>query len=235
MLNRRRGLTLTEVLIASVLALMVGLLGLSLLRLMSKASRETTSSYLISRDLEDFQRILRNDLQQTALASIQVLPLEGKAAPLPSLSCLTCLDAAGKPVLGEDGRPEWSGWVVYRLLASDKGAARLERRVIRRSGALPDLCPNLGASTSESRTLLTNLLPPGIAVASAPPQSTGFQARFVRVGGQGNYELSDQNPARSQDPRGNTRLVEVQVSLVEGLESSTPSFLQIPIRVSPRY
>ncbi len=235
MLPGRRGLTLVEILIASALALMVGLLALSLFRLVGKASRETTSSYLISRDLEDFQRILRSDLQQTALASIQVLPLEGKAAPLPSLSCLTCLDSAGSPTLSEDGRPEWTGWVVYRLLVSGSGPARLERRILRRTGALPDLCPSPDGPTQEARTLLTNLLPPGQELPGVPRGGTGFRARFLRTGPQGNYELSDQNPARSQDPRGNTRLVEVQLSLVEGLETANPSFLQIPIRVSPRY
>lgn len=229
------GVTLIEVLLASALALVVGLTALSIFRLLHKATRETSSSYVISRDLEEAQRNLRADLRETALASVRLVPQkQGPAA----LACVTSVNEQGRPQLSPSGTPEWCGWVFYRLLTQPGQPARLERRLVRRPGSLPDVPASFNENSGQARVLLTEVAPPDFQ--SLGPAG-GFELSFLRLDPDGRYQNSPTNPAlvtagisglRISD---NTRLIEVRLAVVEGLSTSTPSFLQIPIRVCPRY
>lgn len=233
------GVTLIEILLASALSLVVSLTALSVFRLLHKATRETSDSYVISRDLEEAQRNLRADLRETALASLRMVPQrQGPAA----LACVTSINEQGRPQLSPSGTPEWCGWVFYRLLTQPGQPARLERRVVRRAGALPDVPASFDENSGEARVLLTEVAPPDFtAEAISLGPAGGFELSFLRLGPDGRYQNSPTNPAlvtagisglRISD---NTRLIEVRLAVVEGLSTSTPSFLQIPVRVCPRY
>lgn len=243
----RRGFSLIEILLGSAITLALALVALSVFRLLGQASRETTSSYLISRDLEEAHRILRTDLRQTALASVRIYPRTGTKIP-PSLTCISALDNTGVVRLGEDGVPDWQAWVTYRLLV-DGNRGRLVRSVRQRPGSLATIAPipDLSAPSGDSRTILNNVVVPGTTIQyPGAPIVTGdwggFHPSFVRLNDNGEYEYSNFNPAQvtageapGQSIDGNTFLVQVRLAVADSQNPTKVSYLELPIRVSPRF
>jgi prepilin-type N-terminal cleavage/methylation domain-containing protein len=243
------GFTLLEVMIASSIALILGLVAMSFFKLIRQASVETTGSYLISRDLEEAVKVLRNDLRQTALASVRIYSNPSGPVP-PSLTCVTAQDAGTGIHLNEDGQPEWTGWVTYRLEAGKSGAASLIRTVTPRKGAIPDVAPmpNIGPAVGDSKVLLNQLAPPNssIEVEGGTNISTGltggFSASFVRLDGSNSYKNSKWSPVEvtsgaepSLSQTGNTGLIEVKLALLQNAGTADASYIEIPVRVAPRY
>ena len=73
---RAWGLSLIELLISMSIAIVIGLMAVAIFRMLGQASRETTSSYLISRDFEEAVRI------RTEEKGEQPQPLESPVNPV---------------------------------------------------------------------------------------------------------------------------------------------------------
>lgn len=238
-----------EVLIASSIALVLGLVAVSFFKLIRQASVQTTSSYLISRDLEEAVKVLRNDLRQTALASVRIYSNPTGPVP-PSLTCVTAEQTGNGIHLNEDGQPEWTGWITYRLESGKSGRASLIRTVTPRNGAIPNVAPlpNMGPASGDSKVLLNELAPPSVTIPVQGGSSIstgptgGFTASFVRLDAANSYLNSKYSPVEvtagidsSLKQSGNTRLIEVKLALLQNAGTADASYIEIPVRVAPRY
>lgn len=247
---RASGLSLIELLISMSIAIVIGLMAVAIFRMLSQASRETTSSYLISRDFEEAVRILREDLRFTNLGAVRVY--DGTKNSPPALTCPSAMLPGQAVTLNEDGYPQWQGSVVYRLeLSGDKQSASLIRTFLPQKGFLPQVIPAplTGPPSGESKVLLTDLIPPNATVSTkdgdlSSGSTGGFGAYFLHKNAQGQFFRSTVNPiqtdgGQSPDPNvdqtSSTRLVEVQLWLRTGSDKSNYSSIKVPLQVAVRY
>ncbi len=176
-------------------------------------------------------RLLRNELQSTALASIKAYPESGGTTS--GLSCVSAFNKDGKFTVNGYGVPLWQKHVFYSL-GSDGSLSRWQQ-VIDKPNLLPTpstVDPSqLG---SDGRAVMNGLLPPNKVASTYYPATKfgGFEINFVRRTA-GVDSLSQVNPTNSNDYGSHTKLVQVTLRTFE--DRGEPDFSEISFRVCPRY
>jgi type II secretory pathway pseudopilin PulG len=226
-LEIKRGFTLIEIIVYFGLSVVALGIIVSIFAVAHRTQRQTYSQYLVGGSLSSTIRIIRRELQVTALSSIV------SQQDAPGFSCASAYDNEGQFVINGYGVPHWQKSVFYHL---DEGS------LIRWSKDMPEgnFLP-LPSSTSPSevdasqgRSLMSGLLPVNQAVGEFYPGSTygGLELSYVRREDRQD-SLSKVNPRDSEDYDSHTRLVEVTLRTFE--DRSDPDYSEITFRVCPRY
>lgn len=231
-LKRARGATLIELVIYFGLsALALGLI-VSIFKVAQRTQQQTYSQYLVGGKLSSTIRLLRRELQATALASISVYP-DDTGTGQPGLSCVSAYSEEGEFVVSGYGVPDWQKYVYYSL--GNNGSLSRWKGSLPEGQVLPVPSVTLPSELgSDGSSIMPGLLPPNQDVGdfhSASPFG-GFEVSFLRLEN-GRYTTTQVNPANSTDYENHTRLVQVTLRTYE--ERSQPDFSEITFRVCPRY
>lgn len=243
-----RAFTLIEILIASVLTLVLGLVIASLFVTVSHMMAVSTSSYLISRDLTLGVEQIRRDLKETALGSINV-----KNSSNPSVSFVTAYDADDKLSLDSQGAPVWQGWVHTTLDFSSTDGNALTGNLVnwyeypQSPMTFPVLSRQNGAtipSSAKKKVILRDVVRPGAILKDVQdgdiqlPDNDGFSVKFLSLKN-GDYLPTDLNPsvptAKGGDIQGNTSLVEVTLRTYAKSNTGRSDTIGLRFRLSPRF
>lgn len=237
---RTRGLALVNLLVAMCIGLVVALTAAGVFRLLTRMETETSTSYVLARDVGEAIRQIRLDLRETALASIRTSDS--------AVSFVSARDDAGAFAVGATGGPLWKRHVYYTLSAS-KGslAGELIRWEVAAEMELPQIATGLPTGNSR-RTLLTNVAAPNATLTGVGAKGSiqtgsrgGFDVQFVRSGAKG-YETSAWNPAQvSLEEAGslgfseNTRMLRVALAVYETSQTGAADYFSVSFYVTPRY
>ena len=225
---KQRGLTLIEMVVyCAVSAVVVGMIT-SLYIVLNRTQQQTYASYLMGGRISSAIRVLRRDIQATALSTIQAYPDQA------ALSFASAYDEDGKFTLGDYGSPHWQKHVYYNL--NSKGELIRWWAPITDKNYLPlPATSDPSAVSSNAKGLTEGLVAPKQAVKGLhdPTPFGGFDVNFVRRD-EGVDSLSRVNPKDSKDFDTHTRLVEITMKTVEGSESE-PIYSSLKFRVCPRY
>lgn len=252
MRGRRRGFTLVEIIVASSMALVIGLTIASLFRMVQSMSLATGTAYLVSRDVQEGVRQLRRDLMETALATVRPSHPAVNRGSAPGVSMASARDDSGRLILGEAAAPRWQRWVVYTLQV-ETGA--LTGNLVRYEKPAPMLLPQvapdaLSGSAGTDRVVIRGVAAPNVTLPGVGTEGSigtdadgGFDVEFLRLEGRGaSYTTSPWNPAqvttgqaKGLDFTGNTRLVQVRLQVYEVSGTGKPSYLDLVFRVTPRF
>lgn len=238
----RRGFSLVEILVYAGLSVIVALAVASLFVVGRRSGAQAASSYLLGRTTDEAVRVLREDLQAAPLGSVRI-----DARP----SSLSFLSAApvngGAMVMGQFGVPAWQKRVSYTLV-TEGGVGRLVRWEEPFDGRLPvpAATPAARPGTS-SRVVLHQVVAPGASVegAEVDPVWGGFRPRFVLYEGswgRGKESLTTTNPMVTTAGAGGrarlqalTRLLDVQLQVLQPSGMGRQDFVSVRFRVHPRY
>lgn len=228
--SKSGGFTLIELIIYfGISALALGVI-VSLFALAQRTQRQTYGQYLVGGSLSSTIRLMRRELQATALASVKLYPNpDGN----PGLSCASAYDQKGEFSINAYGVPNWQKHVFYHL--NNDGSLVRWSKPMATLNFLPhatDTSPS--AVESDARSIMSGTLPPNTSVANFHPGTKfgGLEVSFVRRN-KGVDTLSQVNPADSKDYESHTRLIEVTLRTYE--ERSEPDFSEVTFRVCPRY
>lgn len=257
-MRKRFGITLLEVMIYVVLALLAALAVGALFSLGRSAQKTTLTGYLVSGQTDTALRWIRRDLTETALVSLRTYPSPAQPAQPPGCSMVSGRTVSGKDnpplVVSQYGRPLWSKNVFYSLLPESDGRVG---KLVRWEKALSDsekdfipraatTMPNAFANDATRRILLRQVLLPNQKVTNLQDnpnyqtdQYGGFRVQFVqRVGGSdGPEQLSPICPGDTSQPQeaaNHTRLVSVRLEILSD-DKYRPAFYQLEFKVCPRY
>lgn len=229
--KRYSGFTLIEIIVyCGLSALALGII-VSLFAVAQRTQQQTYSGYLVGGSLASTVRLLRNELQSTALASIQAYPEAGGGSP--GMSCSSAYDKDGKFTINGYGVPLWQKHVFYHL--DNSGALFRWKQAIDKPTLLPTPSTTLPSTlATDGSSIMSGLLPPNKAVDKFYPGSKfgGFEVNFVRRTN-GVDSLTQVNPAKSKDYDTHTKLVQVTLRTFE--DRSNPDFSELSFRVCPRY
>lgn len=252
---RTRGVALVNLLVAMCIGLVVALTAAGLFQLLTRMETETTSSYLLARDVGEAVRQIRLDLRETALAAVRVYPTASgsSVAEAPGMSLITARDDDGATQVGPTGGPLWKRHVYYTL-SVPKGS--LGGELIRWEAAaamdLPQVATVLPSAlptgSSPRRTLLKNVAAPnatltgiGTKGSRATDSRGGFDVQFVRSGATA-YETSPWNPAQASTEQagapgfsGNTRMVRVALAVYQSTQTGAADYFSVSFYVTPSY
>ncbi len=255
-----KGFTLIEILISASIALVLGLAAVSLFSLVHAMTVSTTSSYLISRDLNTGLHRLRSDLRNTALASIRTFPppdhRQSYSGP-PGVTMVSPFTPNGRFSLDPTGAPRWPSVTAYVLDYSPGSATgNLVRWQKTNTSLLPtaDTLPfPIPSSTISKEVIFRNVVAPDSTLSGVGEKGQirsdkdgGFRLRFVRLTGDPTnsraYTLSKWNPAQvtqgqaeGLDFVGNTLMVSVRLQLYERDNSDKSNYISIEFKVTPKY
>jgi type II secretory pathway pseudopilin PulG len=221
-----RGFSLIELVIYFGLSVVTLGVVVSMFTVAQRTQRQTYSQYLVGGSLSTTIRLIRRELQLTALSSI--MNEEGT----PGFSCASAFDGDGKFSVNGYGVPDWQKHVYYQL---DDTALIRWSKDIPNANLLPSpSATSLGEADGNGRAVMSGLLPAGKAVGEVFEGSAygGLEINYVRREN-GEESLSKTNPRDSQEYDSHTRLVEVTLRTFE--DRSEPDFSEITFRVCPRY
>ncbi len=239
----RRGVTLLELLIYIVLFGLVASLVAEIFVVASRNARQTAAAYAVSGQTDTALRIIRQDLQETALTSVRVY--SNNNSPLASMISAREMDTErlqGKLLISEYGVPRWRKHIFYAY-----NAGNLVRWEVALPAAeqnrLPKLAVRPTAIPGSARIIVRGIVAPRAVVKGLGAGSYtasdwgGFRMQFLRrMGGPAGAEvLVDVNPGLNKAaPADNTRLVEVELAITEDV-GNPPNFYRVKFRVGPRY
>ncbi len=250
---KRSGFTQVEMVIYVALTAVVFALVGSLFKLAKNSSQNADANYFLSADAETCVGWLRRDLQQCSLQSIQNYPAVKSSEP-PGISLCSALETstATRIYANDQGNPYWKNHVYYTLQPLKGNTGKLVRWIqptaanATDTSTLAPLLPSQVVQTA-SRVVHSRVLMPNQKIWGVDDKNGtidehgGFALRFVRQDANGNESLSDESPALfsakkgSQDFRGNTKLVEVEVKFYTDNSTGKPSFYSLRFRVCPGY
>lgn len=237
----RRGVTLLELLIYIVLFGLVASLVAEIFVVASRNARQTAASYAVSGQTDTALRVIRQDLQETALTSLRVYS-NGPLASMISSREMDTERLQGKLLISEYGVPRWRKHIFYAY-----NAGNLVRWEVALPAAQQDRLPKLAvrptAVPGNARIIVRGILAPRAVVKGLGAGSFtasdwgGFRMQFLRrMGGPTGAEvLTEVNPGLNKAaPADNTRLVEVELAITEDI-GNPPNFYRVKFRVGPRY
>ncbi|MFA5506436.1 MAG: type II secretion system protein [Vulcanimicrobiota bacterium] len=230
-MRHQRGMTLTELIIYMALAVLACVLLWSFQKITFGTRQASAATYLVNGETETCINWIRQDVNETALASIQLYPSEGSPSEAPGMALVSnraySEELRGKPLVNNWGAPRWDKHVLYTLdIPSGAQTGQLVRweREIAPKNLLPVLAEVLPSTfTDRSRVVLRDVLAPHTTVEKVGREGRietdefgGFRSQFVRrVGGSGGEEvLTTVNPTAG-NPRDNTRLLEFELKILE--------------------
>lgn len=247
-MRNQRGMTIMELVVYFALAILAGVLLWSITNLIWGGQRATASSYLVSGETEKAIEWIRRDVNESALASIEVFPNAERTAEAPGMSLVSNRaydsELRGKPLINRWGAPQWDKHVLYTLRRGDDALTgsliRWEKEMVKKD-FLPGVSSTLPSmvESSKQRVLLRDVLLPNVSVPNAGPEGTlatdefgGFRVQFVRrTGGSGGTEsLTTVNP-RKGAASDNTRMLEAEIKLLQN-ERSQPHTYSITFRLA---
>lgn len=228
-MRKTRGMTLIELIVYMALAVLATVLLWSLQKVTRTTRNATTSSYLVNGQTETCVDWMRQDINETALASIQVYPNLQESSEAPGMAMVSSRSFADSDLLTNSwGAPQWDKHVAYTLDVKPGelvgNLVRWERELDNKNllPQLADFLPSVKGS-GNSKVILRDVLAPDSTVPRVGPSDTtstdefgGFRARFIRrIGGAGGEEaFTWQNPTAG-NPRDNTRLLEFQIKILQ--------------------
>jgi hypothetical protein len=256
-MNKRRGISLPEVMIYVILC-GLALMAISGLFMLARSAQQTTiSGYMVSGEADTALRWIRRDFQETALVSIRSYPSDKVPNQAPGCSMVSPRTHSEKHPeynVSKYGTPLWSKNVFYTLQLN-AGARRgdLVRWEMPLTEAEKDfvprpttMLPSSMASGSTRRVILHNVLAPKTKLPPLPgfthtdtDRYGGFRVQFVeRMGSEDGVEnLVDVNPgdtSEAQDAANNTRLVAIRLQILAD-DRQKASLYQLEFKVHPRY
>ena len=228
-MRKQQAMSLIELIIYMALAVLAGVLLWAFQNITKSTQQASTASYLVSGETETCLDWIRRDINETALASIQVYPSTAAATEAPGMSFVSNRAFAdSKPLVNSWGAPQWDKHVFYTLdFEAGKETGNLLRweREISNKNLLPvlsDLLPS-NPVRDKQRVVLRDVLAPNRTVTGVGPggeivsdEFGGFRSQFVRrAGGSGGAEsLTTVNPTAG-NPRDNTRLLEFELKILQ--------------------
>ena len=213
-MEMRRGATLIEIVIYFGLSVVALGIIVSMFTVAQRTQRQTYSQYLVGGSLSSTIRLIRRELQATALSSIV------NQENAPGFSCASAYDNEGDFKVNGYGVPHWQKHVYYHLDTSGS--------LIRWNKDIPDA--NFLPTPSSTSPWLA-----GTAVGDDIYEGSpfgGLELSYVRREN-GQDSLSKTNPRDSEEYSSHTRLVEVTLRTFE--DRSEPDFSEVTFRVCPRY
>ena len=245
MKKQNRGVTLIEMVVYFALATLAGVLLWGFQSVARTTHTTASASYLVSGETETCTQWIRKDINETALASVQVYGEDGEE---PGMSFVSNRaydpDQNGKMLVNSWGAPQWDKHVLYSLdVEPGERTGNLVRweREIANKNLLPVLCdllPN-SATRQNHRVVLRDVLAPNQTVQNVGPEGGiasddfgGFRAQFIRRqnGSDGEESLTSDNPTLG-DPRHNTRMMEFELKILQD-ERSTPNYFEVRFRAA---
>ena len=243
-MRKTRGMTLIELIIYMALAVVACVLLWSIQNITRSTQNASMANYLVNGDTETCLTVLRRDLNESALAAVNVYPSSTAPSEPPGLSLVSSRafggEREGETLVNSWGAPQWDKHVFYTLQASDENTGSLIRweKEIAQKNMLPvpaTVLPSLDGREHEKVVLRDVLLPDrtvsgvGEGGSITTDKFGGFRAQFVRrVGGSGGEEqLTEVNP-KNGNPHDNTRLMELELKLLQ----NEKSYYSIEFRVA---
>lgn len=241
-----RGFTLVEIIIYSFLSLLILMTVYAIFSQGREAYSQVTDAYLLGKDAEAGLRMLRSDLQETALSSIRIKDRSDGDSSLSMISARKY--GADEFETSPFGGPRWQKYVHYTV--SDSTLVRWEEKVADLSTVLFPLPSAADPTTpvgAEKKVVIRNLVRPGAGLGA---KNVRFLARFVRYAvtpaSDGSRRVAEKmtvlSPAEfaSAPPagfEGTQPVSEIAMQLTVASDTSTklPRFIQLPVVVSPRY
>ena len=228
----QRGMTLVELIVYMALAVLAGVLLWGFQNVTRSTQQATTANYLVSGETQTCVDWIRRDVNETALASIQLYPSAGAPSEAPGMSLVSnrafAEDTRGKPLVNSWGAPQWDKHVLYTLDFSagetTGNLVRWEREIATKNllPVLADILPS-GDAQGRARVVLRGVLAPGVTIdgVGASGEMTtdefgGFRSQFVRRlgGSDGVEQLTTVNPTAG-NARDNTRLLEFELKILQ--------------------
>ncbi len=247
---KRRGFTLTEVLIYGVLSLLVMGIVASLFFTAQRTHQAVTSSYNIGPGLSIAVEQIRKDLAGAPLASVSVK----KDPPGLSLQSSYEIDDTTRNVIGDFGVPVWQKWVHYGLdYAPGDTTAKLVRWEEAGVGRVPGLSPTAPwpPQTSQKRVILRDVAVPNAVLDGVGGNGQiqldgwgGFRVQFLRLDNNGDWVASDDNPSgvlnggtrvSPAERQGLSRMMEVELKQYMSSSTGKPNYFSLKFRAAPRY
>ena len=246
----RKGFTLIEILIYAALSVLALMLVFALYSIARQTQQSSYSSFLVGGRIETALVNLRRDLEQTALATIQVYPNDQNPTEQPGLSFVSALSNEQLDV-NAYGVPRWDHHVFYTLAPeAGKSTSNLLRWEQPIDAASLDLLPQTTAAIPSAlqqagRGFLPYLLKPDTKVEGlsdigsfAGDKFGGFRVQFVTYDGT-NWGTTSNNPTSNShaasNAKLNTRLLEVELKVLQSGDKGKPDFYTIRFRVRPAY
>ncbi len=257
----RRGMTLIELLIASSITLMILSVVYMYFKLGKVAYDYSEYSYALSRDAYVSLRWIMRDLRETSLTTLRVFDENPREeSPVMVFQAASQL-GENKLEISNFGSPLWQKHVVYTLMPDKRSSdqlgfnvASLKRYEIPGDENLSPFPVALELPGSPDNPVLPqNLEPPRVVLRNIvykeqnlgiskkeDEEYKGFRVSFVRrsMNGDGfsDDEYSDVNPALADDITGNTKLVNVEFTILEVSNTTGgKNILGLSFRVNPRH
>lgn len=228
-MRKQQAMSLIELIVYMALAVLAGVLLWAFQNITKSTQRASTASYLVSGETETCLDWIRRDINETALASIQVYPSTGAATEAPGMSFVSNRSFAdSKPLVNSWGAPQWDKHVFYTLdfTAGEQtgNLVRWEREIANKNllPVLSELLPS-NAAQDKQRVVLREVLAPNQTVSGVgsggelvSDEFGGFRSQFVRrAGSSGGAEtLTTINPTAGH-ARDNTRLLEFELKILQ--------------------
>jgi hypothetical protein len=244
--------TLIELMIYMFLAgLLLTAIG-SLMVSIKRWSAGAEGAFLVSEQFESGVRWMRQDLQETSLASVQVYPNAQNPTEPPGLS----FESARTPdhpevfLINAFGAPQWSEYIYYTLANGELIRWAQATSTPSLVPAPSSVLPSMRANRQSERTVFHDLVAPGKPVAGKPgvtaDQYGGFHASFVHLqdGSPPHETLTQWSPAQITAgqapaavwPGGNLKLVQIDLQGNQVNSSSgKPTWFALSFRISPRH
>ena len=222
-MRQQRGMTLMELVVYMFLAVLACVLLWSFQQITRSTQQASTATYLVNGETETCIDWIRQDVGETALASIQVYPSVSMVSNRAFAD-----DEKGKLLVNKWGAPLWDKHVLYTLDYSageqTGNLVRWEREISNKNllPVLSETLPSVGVMDT-GRVVLRDVLAPNVTVDRVGPEGQivtdefgGLRAQFIRrIGGSDGEEvLTTVNPT-SGNPRDNTRMLEFELKILQ--------------------
>lgn len=247
---KRRGFTLSEVLVYGFLALVVMAVVTSVFFTAQRTHQAVSTSYNIGPALSVAVEQIRKDLAGAPLASVSV-----KQDP-PGLSFQSSykLDETSRNVIGDFGVPVWQKWVHYGL---DYNPGDTTANLVRWEEAGISRVPGLSSSapwppqTTNKRVILRNVAVPNALLDGVGENGRmqldgwgGFRVQFLRLDANGDWVAGNDNPrgmleggqrVSPDQLKGLSRMMEVELKQYMPSSTGRDNYFSLKFRVAPRY
>jgi type II secretory pathway pseudopilin PulG len=251
MMRNKRGMTLVELIVYFALTVLAGVLLWGFQNIAKSSHRTASASYLVGGETETCTQWIRRDINETALASIQVYPSAVSPDEAPGMSMVSSRafdpDLKGEVLVNSWGAPQWDKHVLYTI---DREAGERTGNLVRWEKEIADknMLPVLagilpGAAAKENhRVLLRDVMAPDTTVDGVGPQGSvstdqhgGFRAQFIRRanGSGGEESVTSVNPTQG-DPRNNTRMMDLELKILQDSHSQA-NYYEVRFRVAARH
>lgn len=259
-LSSVRASTLIELMIASFISLILLSVLLMCFILGKSVSDYSEYSYLLTRETFESLNWIMRDLRETSLTTIRTYE-DDPSSESPVLTFeAASKTGSGKLEISNFGTPLWQKHVIYTLQPDEKLSKQYGVRVgslvryeLSGDGKLspfpvalelpgPEKHPTLPSGLQSRRVILRNVVLKDQSLnyqGKKDDDYHGFQLSFIRRSRDGDKigkdEFSDINPALADDTKKNTKLVNVQLTLLEvSTGTGKQNILGFSFRVNPR-